>query len=41
MIIIKFITFNSLHFALHISYIEHYIGEAVTTQFLVYKLITT
>jgi hypothetical protein len=34
MIIIKFITFNSLHFALCINYIEHYIEEAVTTKFL-------
>jgi len=34
MIIIKFITNNSLHFVLCISYIEHYIEEAVTTKFL-------
>jgi hypothetical protein len=31
---IKFVTNNSLHFALCISYIEHYIEEAVATKFL-------
>ena len=34
MTVIKYIINNSPHSALHISYIEHYIKETVTTKFL-------